>query len=47
MMPKSLFWFKRDRLNSYRRFDKKFQGMFDMALEDYNNYKKSQVENLQ
>jgi hypothetical protein len=47
LMPKSLFWIKRDRLNNYRRFDKKFQGMFDKALEDYAAYKKEQVKHLQ
>ena len=42
----SFFLIKRDKLNNYRRFDKKFQNMFEVAITDYTEFKKLQIDNF-
>lgn len=46
MFSATYFLIKRDKLNNYRRFDKKFQTMFEVAINDYTQFKKLQIDNF-
>lgn len=43
-MPKEIYIWRRDKTSNYRRFDKKFQALFDNALSDYSSFKTLQIE---
>lgn len=43
-MPKEIYVWRRDKASNYRRFDQKFQALFDNALGDYTHFKTLQIE---